>query len=221
MRGAMYGPPPTFRSVRASSKRRKRRTCTNTWTRQLDFPASLVSAARSGETSAVVALFRTAWPPAYRIAWSLLGDAAAAEDAAQSACVRALGGLDTLRRCDRFAPWFYRIVVNEAKQRLRTTARELPLEAILGERPASWRDEMSTHDDRIDVRQAIDALEPGLRATIVLRYYFGMSSAEIGRILSTSPVTARWRLMLAHRKLRAFLEPAASRDFAVAEEPCR
>jgi RNA polymerase sigma factor (sigma-70 family) len=180
-----------------------------------------VIAAQAGETSAVVSLFRTAWPAAYRIAWSILGNAAAAEDAAQSACARALGALYTLRRSDRFAPWFYRIVANEAKQLLRTTARELPLESVLGDRPASWRDEMGAHVDRIDVRQAIDALEPGLRATVVLRYYFGMSSAEIGRILGTSPVTARWRLMLAHRTLRARLQPAAGPDLRLAEEPCR
>jgi len=57
------------------------------------------------------------------------------------------------------------------------------------------------------VRRAIDALEPSLRAAVVLRYYFGMNSAEIGSILSTSPVTVRWRLMRAHQKLRELLEP--------------
>jgi len=46
-----------------------------------------------------------------------------------------------------------------------------------------------------------------LRLTVVLHYYFGMSSAEIARIADPSPVTARWRLMVAHRKLRALLGP--------------
>jgi len=192
------------------------------WTRtfHLDFPASIVNAAQFGDRSAVMTLFRAAWPAAYRIAWSILGDAAASEDAAQSACARALGALDTLRSSDRFAPWFYRIVVNEAKQLLRATARERPFESVPVDRTASWHEEMRAHDDRIDVRGAIDALEPGLRAAIVLRYYFGMSSAEIGRILSTSSVTARWRLMIAHRRLRALLEPSAGPDFPIVEEPC-
>lgn len=176
-------------------------------------------AAQSGDTIAVTALLRAAWPAAFRIARSILSNAAA-EDAAQAACARALGALDTLRSPERFAPWFYRIVVNEAKQRLRTTARELPFEG-LDDRSDAWRDEIDAQTDRIDVRRAIDALEPGLRATIVLRYYFGMTSAEIGRILSTSPVTARWRLMIAHRTLRALLTPAAGPDFTIVEEPCR
>jgi len=151
----------------------------------------------------------------------MLKNAAAAEDVAQAACARALDALGTLRRSDRFASWFLRIVVNEAKQMRRATARELPFEPGLADRPASWRDEILAHDDRLDVRRAIDALEPGLRATIVLRYYFGMSSAEIGRILATSPVTVRWRLMVAHRKLRALLEPAVATEFTIAKEPCR
>jgi RNA polymerase sigma factor (sigma-70 family) len=151
----------------------------------------------------------------------MLNDKAAAEDAAQSACARALGALETLRRSDRFAPWFYRIVVNEAKQLRRATARELPFEAVPSALPTSWRDEFGVHDDRIDVRRAIDLLEPDLRVTIVLRYYFGMSSAEIGRIFSTSPVTARWRLMVAHRKLRAILEPNVRADLTIAAEPSR
>jgi len=151
----------------------------------------------------------------------MLHDAAAAEDAAQSSCARAIEALATLRRSDRFAPWFYRIVVNEAKQIRRAAAREVAQEPDQRDRSAAWRDEMRAHDDRIDVRQAIAALEPDLRATIVLRYYFGMSSAEIGRIFSTTPVTARWRLMLAHRKLRALLEPAPRAEFAIVREPSR
>ncbi len=187
----------------------------------MDVPASVVSAAQAGETPATMVLLRTAWPAAYRVAWSMLGNAAAAEDAAQSACARALVALPTLRRSDHFAPWFYRIVANEAKQLRRATARELPLESALDDRPASWQHEMGAHDDRIDVRRAIDALEPGLRATIVLRYYCGMSSAEIGQILAISPITARWRLMVAHRRLRAFLAPAAGSDLRIAEDPSR
>jgi RNA polymerase sigma-70 factor, ECF subfamily len=162
-----------------------------------------------------------AWPAAYRIARSVLSSDAAAEDAAQEACAHAVAALGTLRDPASFAPWFYRIVVNEARQGHRRMVRELPLEASLGNRIPSRPDEFSSRDDRIDVRRAIDALEPALRATIVLRYYFGMSSAEIGRILSTSPVTARWRLMVAHRKLRVLLDPAPRPDFAIVEEPCR
>lgn len=210
---------PTFRGIRASCTQAQAPNLRGGIVR-LDFPVSVVRAAQSGDTAAVSVLLRGAWPAAFRIARSILMDNAAAEDAAQAGCARAFEALDALRRPDHFAPWFYRIVVNEAKSRLRTRSRELPLDRIV-ERPGEWRDEIGARDDRMDVRAAIDALEPGLRATIVLRYYFGMRSAEIGRVLSISPVTARWRLMTAHRKLRVLLEPPARAGLAIRKEPCR
>jgi len=153
----------------------------------------------------------------------MLSESAAAEDAAQEACARALSAIHTLRRPESFATWFYRIVVNEAKQRLRATARERPIQTGLRDPREPAYDDAGGQDDRIDVRRAIDALDPALRVTIVLHYYFGMSSAEIARIVGTSPVTARWRLMVAHRKLRALLAPgrgAAGAPIRRAEELC-
>ncbi len=138
-----------------------------------------------------------------------MAESAGAEDAAQEACARALGGLATLRRPERFAAWFQRIVVNEARRRFRATAREVPLEAPEGNVREPAIDESGLHDMRIDLRDAIRRLEPELRDAIVLRYDFGLSSAEIGRVTNSSPVTARWRLMRAHRKLRASLVVAS------------
>jgi RNA polymerase sigma-70 factor (ECF subfamily) len=168
----------------------------------LNISASMVAAAQSGEPAAVSELVEAAWPAAFRIARSVLDDTAAAEDAAQEACFRSLTAIGSLRRPDRFAPWFHRIVINEARRRLRATAREVPLDAAIGD---LFSDAPPSPEDRIDVGRAIDSLDPDLRATVVLRYFYGMSSREIGAALQTSPVTARWRLMIAHRRLRKSL----------------
>lgn len=167
----------------------------------------MVNAARSGDREALTTLVRVVWPDAYRLARSMLGESAAAEDAAQEACARTLSAIRTLHRPELFAAWFYRIVVNEAKQRLRARARELPVQKSLPDRGEPAYDDAGRQDDRIDVRRAIDALRPALRVTVVLHYYFGMSSAEIAEITGTSPVTARWRLMVARRQLRTLLHP--------------
>lgn len=145
---------------------------------RLEISTALVNAARCGDREALATLVRAVWPDAYRLARSMLGDSAAAEDAAQDACARALSAVHTLRRPESFATWFCRIVVNEARQRLRATAREL-------------------------------SMQTGLH--------------EIARIADTSPVTARWRLMVAHRKLRALLGPGragAGPPIRRAEELC-
>ena len=167
--------------------------------------SALVTAAVAGDDEATTELVRSVWPDAYRIAWSLLRERTAAEDAAQEACARLLTALGTLRSPDAFSVWFYRIVVNEAKRRRRAATREAALE---DDRPY---DAGLAVEDRIDVRRALDALEPAQRLTIVLYYYFALSGREIAQVMTTSPVTVRWRLMAARRRLRVLLgEPPNS-----------
>ncbi len=167
----------------------------------------LVARACAGDDAAVAELIRSVWPDAYRIAWSILRDRAAAEDAAQEACARAWRGLKSLHRPERFAVWFYRIVVNEARRAQRSMRRDAPLDAIAVQDDAS-------RDDRIAVRAAVDALEPRLRLPVVLRYYYGLRSTEIAQVLGAPAVTVRWWLLLAHRRLRNVLDDPASPSHA-------
>ncbi len=163
----------------------------------------LVARACAGDDAALADLICSVWPDAYRIAWSIVRNRSAAEDAAQEACARAWRGLKSLHRPERFAVWFYRIVVNEARRAQRSMRRDEPVEA------AAAHDE-AARDDRIAVRAAVDALEPRLRLSIVLRYYYGLRSGEIAQVLGAPAVTVRWWLMLAHRRLRVALDDPAS-----------
>lgn len=144
-------------------------------------------------------LFKRVWPDAFRIACSALHDRSLAEEAAQGACARAWASLSQLRKPDRFAVWFYRIVVNECKRLNRDRARTVPLDEAFNRRgePPS--------DDRIDVRNAVAGLPPNLRTIVVLRYYYRFENAEIAGITGTSSITVRWHLMNAHRRLREVL----------------
>jgi len=169
----------------------------------MEVPSVRVIAAQSGDAAALGELLRSVWPDAYRIARTIVADHATAEDVAQDACAQVLGSLGGLRDPERFAPWFVRIVVNAASGRLRRGGRERILE------PAATAPERLSPDERLDVRRAIDALDRSSRVAIVLRYYYDLSSAEIARITQSTPVTVRWRLMRAHRRLRAMLESRA------------
>src|SRR5213595_802389 len=75
---------------------------------------ALVRGARAGRAADVEALFRHHWPLAYRAAYLVVHDAAAAEDIAQEAFLAALRALDRFDRRRPFGPWLHRIVVNRA-----------------------------------------------------------------------------------------------------------
>jgi RNA polymerase sigma-70 factor (ECF subfamily) len=171
----------------------------------MDVPAAQVMSAQNGDRSALTELLRAVWPDAYRIARTIVLDHATAEDVAQDACAQVLDTLGGLGDPERFAAWFFRIVVNAATGRLRKARREPRFFE-----PAPAAPERLSPDERLDVRHAIDALDRTSRVTIVLRYYYDLSSADIARITHSTPVTVRWRLMRAHRRLRTLLLSSAT-----------
>ena len=73
-----------------------------------------IRGAQAGSASDFEALFRAYWPDAYRAAYLVVHDAAAAEDIAQEAFLAAVRNLDRFDRRRPFGPWLHRIVVNRA-----------------------------------------------------------------------------------------------------------
>src|ERR687898_738136 len=88
-----------------------------------------VRGAQAGSASDLEALFRAYWPRAFRAAYLVAHDAAAAEDIAQEAFIAALRSLHRFDRRRPFGPWLHRIVVNRAIDWAR--ARQLRAEAEL------------------------------------------------------------------------------------------
>src|ERR1044072_8541911 len=98
-----------------------------------------VGRAQAGSASDFEALFRAPWAPAYRAAYLVVRDAAAAEDIAQEGFLAAVRALDRFDRRRPFGPWLHRIVVNRAIDWAR--ARALRPEAEQIDSPAPERPE--------------------------------------------------------------------------------
>src|SRR5437667_5855772 len=91
--------------------------------------------AQDGSVADLEALFRQHWPRAYRAAYLVVHDAAAAEDIAQESFLAAVRTLERFDRRRPFGPWLHRIVVNRAIDW--TRARTLRAEAELGDLPGA------------------------------------------------------------------------------------
>ena len=134
---------------------------------------------------------------------------AEAEDAAQEAVLRAWQKRESLRDLEAFRPWLLQIAVNVCREWHRGwlgkhLRASLPLTAdhaeLLGTLDADPGE--SGYAAALDLRQAINELAPELRLVIVLRYYAGMDSTEIGAALDVPPPTIRTRLRRALVLLR-------------------
>ena len=149
-----------------------------------------VRGARAGSASDLEALFRAFWPRAFRAAYLVVHDAAAAEDIAQEAFLAAIRALDRFDRRRPFGPWLHRIVVNRAIDHAR--ARTLRGETELDELQAAPAATVAGLDGTIVA--ALRSLSPEHRAVIVLRHLLDYTPGEIAELLDLPRGTVNSRL---------------------------
>jgi RNA polymerase sigma-70 factor (ECF subfamily) len=179
------GRPPRAGAARARSER------------------ALIRGAAAGSEDDLAQLFRRFWPRAYRIAFLIAHDHAAAEDIAQEAFVQAIRRLDRFDRRRHFAPWLGAIVANRAIDwtRARTARRESGGEPP---EPVAPPDAPSGRYSE-EVMGALAALTPEHRAVVVLRYVLEYTPGEIARALDLPRGTVNSRLRRRLDALKAHL----------------
>jgi RNA polymerase sigma-70 factor, ECF subfamily len=161
---------------------------------------ALIRGAQAGSKADLEELFRRHWPPAYRAAYYVVYDRAAAEDIAQEAWLSAIRALDRFDRRRPFGPWLHRIVVNRAIDWARARALRKEIEAS-AEGPAA---EGAEHDlgARDELDAALATLSPERRAVVVLRYVLDYTPGEIAELLELPRGTVNSRLRRALDELQ-------------------
>jgi RNA polymerase sigma-70 factor (ECF subfamily) len=163
-----------------------------------------IRGAQSGSVPDLEALFRHHWPRAYRAAYLVVHDSAAAEDIAQEAFLAAVRSLDRFDRRRPFGPWLHRIVVNRAidwsrSRALRRESGDTGLELVAAV-AGPERDQSET------LAAALSELSPEHRAVIVMRHLLEYTPGEIADALNLPRGTVNSRLRRGLDELAAQLE---------------
>jgi RNA polymerase sigma-70 factor (ECF subfamily) len=183
----------------------------------------LIDAARNREARAFEALMRRYNRRLFRVARSILGDSAAAEDAVQEAYISAFGNLDRYQPVGSFGAWLTRIAINEALMLRRRTRRSMLSLEDLGEdltdherhSLCEWLatpDSSNAASARQLLEQAIDGLPLAFRMVFVLREIEQLSVAETAICLDLNPATVKTRLHRAQARLRADISRRLERE---------
>ena len=150
----------------------------------------------------------------FRAAWSILKDRGEAEDAVQSAYLKAFAAIDRFEARSTLSTWLTRIAINEALARLRALKqRRSLLEAegvtmIEDYRAQEAPDQAVAREQlRAILERAIAALPDVFRTVFVLRDVEGMSIDEASDVLDIPVATVKTRLFRARRKLQLSLAP--------------
>lgn len=180
-------------------------SCADSWNDDDTSDTTLVERARRGDRAAFASLVNRYRRLALSLAWRMTSDAAAADDIAQEAFLRAFRRLDSFRGEASFKTWLLRIVVNLAANHRRSRKRE-----VLSD-PAGIECHLATatttqisdqHEIAEHVREALAALAPHYRSVVVLREYENCSYQQIADILGIPAGTVMSRLAKARALLR-------------------
>ncbi len=148
-----------------------------------------------------------------RLALSILGDPAEADDATQETLIAACRGLASFRGEAALRTWVTRITLNVCRSRLRRHRVRQALQDTLqalhllsGARPEPEETAIQNEADR-QLWQVVEALDEKHRLPVILRYVQELSVPEIAGILGINEGTVHSRLHYARQKLQAQLDP--------------
>ena len=172
--------------------------------------ADLVRRSRRGDRAARAAfaeLIRRHERAVLAVAYAITTDAAAAGDVAQETFLRAWQELGGLEDAERFGAWLCGIARNRAtdarRARQRRPTNEMPADAADESPGPAAEAERRETADRLDA--ALRRLDDVSRCAVALRYYDGLSSADIAALLDLTPAAVDMRLARARQTLRELL----------------
>lgn len=165
--------------------------------------AELVAQAKAGDRNAFDALVGPLIDPAFRLAFGMLHEREAAEDAVQEAAFRAWRSLGNLRPGTEMRPWFFAIVANQCRSTLRGRWRRvLKLDGV--GTPSQGVEDPVVRG--ADLRRAIRQLKRDQRLALVLHFYLDLSLEEVAAITRAPVGTVKSRIHRAVARLRPQLE---------------
>ena len=166
---------------------------------------------KQGDLIGLKAIVEQYQSQAVHAAYLIVYDQALADDVVQAAFVKVAERIHQFDEERSFAPWFFRIVVNDALKLVKRQKRIVPLNdpdepaaqiATLLVDPTLQPELMVEQKEmREHILKAIQSLPPEQRAVIVMRYYLEMSEADMSERLERPISTIKWWLRDARSRL--------------------
>ena len=162
----------------------------------------VLASAAAGDDVAFQRLIAAYHDDMRRVCSYVTRDIVMAEEATQAAWSVAWQKLGTVREPARLRSWLVSVAVNEAKQLIRKQRRRAELEVAADPSEEPGGVDPSTGVAAIDLRRALDRLDPDDRALLAMRYVAGFDSNELADAIGISPSGTRNRLERLLKRLR-------------------
>ena len=165
----------------------------------------LVQKAKAGDRAAFDDLVGPLLGQAFRLAFGMLHERAAAEDAVQEAAVRSWTKLKNLRSGYPLRPWFLAIVANQCRTVMRAHWWSVVrVDVVDGSATGGFEDRIV---QGADLRAALRKLATDQREVLVLRYYLDLPLEEVAAITGVRVGTVKSRINRGLAAMRPHFEP--------------
>lgn len=149
----------------------------------------------------------------FRLALSIVGDPAEANEIMQETFIAALRSLPAYEEKKSFRAWLYTIALNHSRshlrkrrvlERLRTTLTAIF--QVERQKQISPEEAVVQNEKEAQIWKALNQLDERHRTVVVLRYFHGLPVTEISEVLSVNEGTIHSRLHTARARLRGALK---------------
>jgi RNA polymerase sigma-70 factor (ECF subfamily) len=176
---------------------------------------ALIGAAQRGDREAFNQLVVHYQRIAYNVAYRVLGNGDAAEDATQDAFFSAYRAIRRFRG-GSFKAWLMRIVTNACYDQLRAKKRR-PTTSLDANPDSDWEEWISDDKEQPEeyaerqelgqvIQRGLDTLPPEQRMVVVLSDIQGLKYDQVAKTMGISLGTVKSRLNRGRRRLRDFLQ---------------
>jgi RNA polymerase sigma-70 factor (ECF subfamily) len=200
-----------------------------------DADADLLGRLRAGDETAFATLVRRYQPRLLRLAESLVGSRAVAEEAVQDTWLGVVRGVERFEGHSTFKTWLFHILVNRARSagarehrgapppEPLPTDREPTVPAACFDKTGAWASPPEVWAESVEdrlvasqlarrVRICLDELPVGQRKVVLLRDVEGLPSDQVSRVLGITDGHQRVLLHRGRAKVRRMLEAEIGKD---------
>ncbi|HLF90463.1 MAG TPA: sigma-70 family RNA polymerase sigma factor [Anaerolineales bacterium] len=180
---------------------------------------NIISRIKRGDLTGLEKLVDLYQVHAVHAAYMIVYDRLLAEDIAQTAFVKVAERIHQFDEQRPFAPWFFRIVINDALKIAKKQKRQVSLEDL--DEPtaqlAAWLTDPGLSPEQLVVQKetrqsilkAIESLPLDQRSVVVMRYFLEMSEAELSAKMDRPLSTIKWWLRDARKRLYDLMDSKA------------
>ncbi len=169
----------------------------------------LIRKAQKGDSEAFAILIEDAKENLYRMAYLHVKNKEDALDIVSETIYKIFASINKLKHEEYFNTWITRILINCCYDFLKKKKKLVLFpERADGENPVNHipNNHIDNTDVKVDLYHAIDTLDDYLKTIIILKYFYGLTIAEISKVLDHPVGTVKTYLNRALKNLRLELE---------------